>query len=87
MLGRGGRVVECTRLESEQTFTGLGSSNLPLSARSQNPAQGAGFFVAALWMRCGLRFNTANERYRYARFSSGATPSMCASQKSNEASA
>ena len=24
-------MVECTRLESEQTFTGLGSSNLPLS--------------------------------------------------------
>jgi len=28
---RGGRAAECTRLESEQTFTGLGSSNLPLS--------------------------------------------------------
>jgi hypothetical protein len=27
-------VVECTRLESEQTVTGLGSSNLPLSASS-----------------------------------------------------
>ena len=25
-------MVECTRLESEQTLKGLGSSNLPLSA-------------------------------------------------------
>ena len=27
-------MVECTRLESEQTVTGLGSSNLPLSEAS-----------------------------------------------------
>jgi hypothetical protein len=31
VIWRGGRVVECTRLESEQTVKGLGSSNLPLS--------------------------------------------------------
>ncbi len=30
---RDGRVVECIRLESEQTVKGLGSSNLPLSSR------------------------------------------------------
>ena len=31
-LRRGGRVVDRTRLESGLTFTGNGSSNLPLSA-------------------------------------------------------
>jgi hypothetical protein len=29
---RGGRAVDCTGLENRQPFTGLGSSNLPLSA-------------------------------------------------------
>ena len=33
---RGGRVVDRARLESGSTFTGTGSSNLPLSASYQN---------------------------------------------------
>ena len=32
---RGGRVVDRARLESGSTFTGTGSSNLPLSARTE----------------------------------------------------
>ena len=40
-------MVECTRLESEQTFTGLGSSNLPLSG-SQRPRRLPGLFLRAI---------------------------------------
>ena len=52
--GRGGRAAECTRLESEQTVKGLGSSNLPLSATRRSS-----FVVAAVCALATLPLSNA----------------------------
>lgn len=36
---RGGRVVECTGFENRHTLTGIGSSNLPLSAEQREQCE------------------------------------------------